>query len=123
MTIRDCYNTHKDKDIDLLSDLGVARIDKLYRMSCIKASDSSLDDEEVLRLANILEEIYLKDENKRSLGELSDLLVNIKDDIKDYDTTRDILRKCDMFDDNNKRQNILEQNPCNYNLRLIHCKS
>ena len=97
--IRECYNTHKDKDIDLLSDLGVARIDKLYRMSCIKASDSSLDDEEVLRLANILEEIYLKDENKRSLGELSDLLVNIKDDIEDYDTTRDILRKCDMFDD------------------------
>lgn len=99
MIIREYYNTHKDKDIDLLSDLGVARIDKLYRMSCIKASDSSLDDEEVLRLANILEEIYLKDENKRSLGELSDLLVNIKDDIEDYDTTRDILRKCDMFDD------------------------
>ena len=92
-------NDLKDKDIDLLNDLGVARIDKLYRMSCIKASDSSLDDEEVLRLANILEEIYLKDENKRSLGELSDLLVNIKDDIEDYDTTRDILRKCDMFDD------------------------
>ena len=31
----------------------------------------------------------------------SDLLVNIKDDTKDYDTTRDILRKCDMFDDSN----------------------
>ena len=82
------------------NDLGVARIDKLYRMSCIKASDNSLNDEEVLRLANILEEIYLKDENKRSLGELSDLLVNIKDDIKDCDTTREILIKCDMFDDN-----------------------
>ena len=97
--IRECYNTHKDKDIDLLSDLGVARIDKLYRISCIKASDNSLDDEEVLRLADILEEIYLKDENKRSLGELSDLLVNVKDDIKEYGTIREILIKCDMFDD------------------------
>ena len=98
--IRECYNTHEDKDIDLLNDLGATKIDKLYRMSCIKASDNSLNDEEVLRLANILEEIYLKDENKRSLGELSDLLVNIKDDIKDCDTTREILIKCDMFDDN-----------------------
>lgn len=97
--IRECYNTSKDKDIDLLNDLGSARVDKLYRISCIKASDNSLDDEEVLRLADILEEIYLKDENKRSLGELSDLLVNVKDDIKEYDTIRDILIKCDMFDD------------------------
>lgn len=97
--IRECYNTSKDKDIDLLSDLGSARVDKLYRISCIKASDNSLDDEEVLRLADILEEIYLKDENKRSLGELSDLLVNVKDDIKECNTIREILIKCDMFDD------------------------
>ena len=97
--IRECYNTSKDKDIDLLNDLGSARVDKLYRISCIKASDNSLDDEEVLKLADILEEIYLKDENKRSLGELSDLLVNVKDDIKECNTIREILIKCDMFDD------------------------
>ena len=29
----------------------------------------------------------------------SDLLVNVKDDIKEYDTIREILIKCDMFDD------------------------
>lgn len=97
--IRERYNASKDKDIDLLNDLGSARVDKLYRISCIKASDNSLDDEEVLRLADILEEIYLKDENKRSLGELSDLLVNVKDDIKECNTIREILIKCDMFDD------------------------
>ena len=55
--------------------------------------------EKLIKLADILEEIYLKDENKRSLGELSDLLVNVKDDIKEYDTIREILIKCDMFDD------------------------
>lgn len=97
--IREYYNTSKDKDIDLLNALGSARVDKLYRISCIKASGNSLDDEEVLKLANILEEIYLKDENKRSLGELSDLLVNVKDDIKECNTIREILIKCDMFDD------------------------
>lgn len=97
--IRERYNASKDKDIDLLNDLGSARVDKLYRISCIKASDNSLDDEEVLRLADILEEIYLKDENKRSLGELSDLLVNVKDDIKECNNIREILIKCDMFDD------------------------
>ena len=97
--IRECYNTSKDKDIDLLNTLGSAKVDKLYRISCIKASDNSLDDEEVLKLADILEEIYLKDENKRSLGELSDLLVNVKDDIKECNTIREILIKCDMFDD------------------------
>ena len=97
--IRECYNMSKDKDIDLLNALGSAKVDKLYRISCIKASDNSLDDEEVLKLADILEKIYLKDENKRSLGELSDLLVNVKDDIKECNTIREILIKCDMFDD------------------------
>lgn len=92
------YNTNTKEDMDLYRYLGNNKIDKLYRISCIKASDYTLEDNEVLRLADILEEIYLDDESRRSLGELSDLLVNIKDNITSDLTTRDILRLCDTFD-------------------------
>lgn len=76
--------------------LGDKKIDTLYYYSCLLTS--GFTPRKAVKLTDLLEDLWLKDENDISISRLSDMLFDIYDDIKDNIknlSTREIL--CEMY--------------------------
>lgn len=84
----------KEEVEKIYKELGWCKIDDLYHYSCLLTS--GFDKEQAYNLMNLLNELWLKDENDTSISKLSDMLYNIYDNIKDKINdmrTREILVK------------------------------
>lgn len=84
----------KQEIMQLYNELGERKIDDLYNYSCLLCS--GFDKNVAYNLINLLNDLWLKDENNYSISKLSDMLYNIYDDIEDDIedmATREILIK------------------------------
>lgn len=85
---------NKEEIERLYDELGWYKIDDLYNYSCLLTS--GFDKEQAFEFKDLLNELWLKDENDTSISKLSDMFYNIYEEIEDkIDNmgTREILVK------------------------------
>lgn len=81
---------NKEEVFRLFEELGDSKIDDLYYYSCLIAS--GFDEDTAYENINLLENLFLKDENNTSISALSDMLYSAYDEINIDDMSgREIL--------------------------------
>ena len=84
----------KEDFMKLYDELGWTKIEDLYNYSCLITSGFEKD--KAYELKDLLNELWLKDENNYSISKLSDMLYDIYDNIEDgidEMATREVLRE------------------------------
>lgn len=80
---------NKEEFIKLYKELGNCKIDDLYHFSCLIGS--GFDEDTAYENINLLNDLWLKDENDLSISKLSDMLYSVYDEIDEEMSTREIL--------------------------------